>query len=79
MFCKKVAYLHQQMAFLIFQGRGHQQGQDLIEQGTGAKLSGLVRYLSAIRILDDRVNEHLLCSHCNSGRGHIYCNKWRRP
>lgn len=38
--------LHQQVAFLVLQGRGHQEGQDLIEQRPCPELTRLVRDLS---------------------------------
>lgn len=34
--------LDQQMAFLILEGGAHEEGQDLIEEGAGPELPGLV-------------------------------------
>mmetsp|Transcript_45842 Transcript_45842/g.81937 ORF Transcript_45842/g.81937 Transcript_45842/m.81937 type:complete len:859 (-) Transcript_45842:1570-4146(-) len=41
-----VNHLDQQVPFLVLQRGGHEQGQDLVKEGAGPKLTGLVRDLS---------------------------------
>ena len=38
--------LDQQMSLLIFESRGHEEGEDLVEEGGCAELARFVRYLS---------------------------------
>ncbi len=44
--------LNEQMPLLVFQGGGHEEGQDLVEEGVSTKLPSLVRDCAQSRLQD---------------------------
>ncbi len=57
------------MAFLVLQGWGHEEGQDLVEEGAGTKLPRLVCDLSQGSLGGDKI--HIIKGYFNTIKVHM--------
>ena len=51
----------EKMTFLIFQGGGHEKGEDLIEEGACSELTSFVCHLTQRSLNENKITENEVC------------------